>query len=408
MAWASFKLLVGVSVLVAFAAFYARPVFPDSASNHRLKTVVGLSSKFIGVLSTIGGYLGFSPLNLTRSMITAINRMDKKSENVERYSTLMDGVEVLVFKPVGHSDDLRSGIVHYHGGGWVLMSPELYAAFCEEVVVQTGSILVSVNYRLAPEHPYPVPLEDCLTATRYFLKNARQYGVDENRIGVKGDSAGGNLAMAVALKLSKEEGLPSLKFMSLDYPALQAFDFKLPCYQKYGSGPGILKKDAMISYWLLYAFGHLQFYEMFYENKHITNELKDSVYGQYVKQDLLPAGIRNSDKSTKVEHANAENNIQNVPEEITKVITDPFYAPLMASDKDLSVLPPTYLFNVEFDVLRDDGLIAAERLERAGVKVTKRFMATEEHGFLYFVSTDSSARREIERFAIFFNETLKV
>ncbi|XP_053396829.1 arylacetamide deacetylase-like [Mercenaria mercenaria] len=404
-----YKALLSIGVIVALAAFYARPVYPETASNRGLKTFNGLAFKFIGVLSYIGGYFGFSPLNSTRSMLNIITFMDKKSPNVERYTTTMDGVEVIVFKPAGHMDNLRPGIVHYHGGGWVFMSPDMYAALSEEVVEETGSVLVSVNYRLAPEHLYPIPLEDCLTATRYFLRHARDYGVDENLVGIKGDSAGGNLAMAVALKLSKEKDLPSLKFMSLDYPALQAFDFDLPCYKKYETGPGLLTKQAMIFYWLLYGFGHLEYYDMLYNNKHVNTELKNTIYATYVSKDLLPTSIRNENQDKTSEKTNDENNNEiKVPNEIIEKITDPLFAPLMASDDDLRLLPPTYIFNVEFDVLRDDGLIAAERLERVGVKVTKRFMSTEEHCYLNFVSLDKSIRQENIRFAKFLNETLKI
>ena len=95
-------------------------------------------------------------------------------------------------------------------------------------------------------------------------------------------------------------------------------------------------------------------------------------------------------------------------EEIAKKILDPLLAPLMASDEDLEGLPPTYIFNAEFDVLRDDGLILAARLERVGVEVTRSYLTTEEHGFLNFVSLDPGVKEEIKRFTVFFNETLNI
>jgi neutral cholesterol ester hydrolase 1 len=224
-----------------------------------------------------------------------------------------------------------------------------------------------------------------------------------------GDSAGGNLAMAAALKLSTETGLPSLKFMSLDYPALQAFDFDLPCYQLYSDGPGILTKRGMIVYWLLYAFGNLDYLDLFFDNSH-TRELQDSAYADYVDKKFLPADIRESVHDAPNEHQKVDKNDPQkpIPEEIIKIITDPLYAPLLASDEQLQRLPPTYMFIVEFDVLRDDGLIAARRLENAGVKVTQRFMETEEHGYLSHVSMDPTVLTEINRFAKFFNQTLGI
>lgn len=409
MAVFSLKVLLVIGVLVGFAAFYARPVYPKEVSNRGLKTIVNFTFKFIGAMSAMSGYLGFSPLNTTRAMMNAMKAMDVKSPKVERHMTTMDGVEVIIFKPTGQTEGLRPGIIHIHGGGWVLMTAELYGKFTEAVVEETGSIIASVNYRLAPEYVYPIPLEDCLTAARYFLRHAKEYGVDENLIGIKGDSAGGNLAMAVALKLSKEKDLPGLKFMSLDYPALQAFDFQLPCYKKHENGPGLLTKQAMVSYWLLYAFGNLDNYDIFYNNKHLTTELQNSVYRSYIDKTFIPTSIAGIDHDITEETAGGKDNANvQIPQEMIKIITDPLYAPLMASDEDLSVLPTAYIFNVEFDVLRDDGLIVAERLKRAGVKVTTRFMSFEEHGYLNFVSQDKSVRQEIIRFAKFFNETLNL
>ncbi|XP_060562471.1 carboxylesterase NlhH-like [Ruditapes philippinarum] len=402
------KSLIVVGILVAVIAYYVRPVFPETASNHGLKTFVGLSFKFMQAASSFGRFFGFSPVNITRTLLGVSAVFDKPSENVEVYTTTMDGVEVMIFKPVGKSDGLRPGILHYHGGGWVHLSPKLYAPFCKEVVEQTQSVLVSVKYRLAPENLYPAPLEDCITASKYFLRNAEKYGVDKNRIGVKGDSAGGNLAMAAALKLSKEQDLPSLKFMSLDYPALQFFDFNLPCYQKYEHGPGFLTKRLIIMYALLHAFGNLDYYDLLYENRHITDELRESKYAQYVSKDILPPFIQTDAKNESVISTQSANMRSKVPEEIINKITDSYFAPLMASDEDLKRLPPTYIFNAEFDVLRDDGFLLKSRLEKLGKTVKMSHLVTEEHGYLNFVTLDPTVRDEINRFAIFFNETLSI
>ncbi|XP_045198934.2 carboxylesterase NlhH-like [Mercenaria mercenaria] len=404
----SFKSLLVVGVLVAFTAYYARPVFPATASNHGLKTFVGLSFKIIHIVSYAGGFLGFSPINITRAMLGVSAVFDKPSDTVESFTTTMDGIEVTIFRPIAKSEALRPGILHYHGGGWVHLSPKLYAPFCKAVVDQTQSVLVSVNYRLAPEHLYPTPLEDCLKASRYFLRNAKEYGVDENRVGVKGDSAGGNLAMAAALKLSKEKDLPSLKLMSLDYPALQFFDFNLPCYQKYEHGPGFLTKRLIITYALLHAFGHIEYYDLLYEDHHVTEELKKSKYAQYVSKDLLPLHIQSDARNSSMEETKGDRNRMQVPDELTKILTDPYFAPLMASDEDLELLPPAYIFNAEFDVLRDDGFLLAARLERLGKTVKMTHLVNEEHGYLNFVSIDPSVMDEIRNFAMFFNDTLKI
>lgn len=212
--------------------------------------------------------------------------------------------------------------------------------------------------------------------------------------------------MAVTLKLSKERDLPSLKFMSLIYPALQVYDFNLPSYQKYATGPCFLTKDKVIKYWLLYAFGHLQYYDLLYSNGHRTEELEDAQYGQYVSKELLPFSIRNNAQNTAVTKISGGRiHKETVPEELTKLIVDPLFAPLMATDEDLKSFPPSYLLTVEMDILRDEGLIAAHRLESVGVKVTKRFLSSEEHGYFNFICIDNNVRQEITLFALFLNDT---
>lgn len=213
--------------------------------------------------------------------------------------------------------------------------------------------------------------------------------------------------MAVALKLSREDKLPSLKFMSLDYPVLQFFDFKLPSYQKYEFGPGICTKGVLLSHVLLYAFGHLDYYDMFSENMHVTKEMKNSRYGQYVSVKLLPESIQNDAKYMPSLKSIEDNKLKTI-EEITKKITDPLIAPLMASDDDLRRLPPTYLFAAEFDVLRDESFLLAARLKQVGVQVKMTHRVAEEHGFLNFISIDNTVREEVANFTSFFNQTLLI
>ncbi|NXJ91731.1 ADCL4 protein, partial [Corythaixoides concolor] len=96
---------------------------------------------------------------------------------------------------------------------------------CRYIARESESVVVSVGYRLAPEHKYPAAYEDCLNATIHFMKNIEHYGVDPARIIVCGDSAGGNLAAAVSQTLAERSDLPKLRAQILIYPGLQALDF---------------------------------------------------------------------------------------------------------------------------------------------------------------------------------------
>ncbi|NXE94114.1 ADCL3 protein, partial [Menura novaehollandiae] len=98
---------------------------------------------------------------------------------------------------------------------------------CQYIAKESGSLVVSVGYRLAPEHKCPAAYEDCLNATEHFLQHMEHYGVDPTRVVVCGDSAGGNLAAVVSQTLAGRSDLPRLRAQILIYPGLQALDFNL-------------------------------------------------------------------------------------------------------------------------------------------------------------------------------------
>jgi acetyl esterase len=112
-------------------------------------------------------------------------------------------------------------LVYCHGGGWVIGSLETHDGLCRQLATAAGCIIVSVDYRLAPEHCFPAAPEDCYAATRWVADNARGLGGDPARIAVGGDSAGGNLAAVVSLMARDRKG-PPLVFQLLVYPVTDA------------------------------------------------------------------------------------------------------------------------------------------------------------------------------------------
>ncbi|KAM3584104.1 hypothetical protein VKS41_004070 [Umbelopsis sp. WA50703] len=109
-------------------------------------------------------------------------------------------------------------IIYYHGGGWVIGTLDSYDGVCREMCVETGAIVISVDYRLSPEAKFPAATEDCYAAVVHVHENAEKYNVDPARIAVAGDSAGGNLAIVAAL-MSRDRKGPSIKYQSLIYPS---------------------------------------------------------------------------------------------------------------------------------------------------------------------------------------------
>jgi acetyl esterase len=128
---------------------------------------------------------------------------------------------VRVYRPEGEGP---LGItVFFHGGGWVIGDLDTHDTVCRELAAGAGCVVVSVDYRLAPEHRFPAAIEDCWAATKWVGEHAAELGGDPDRIAVAGDSAGGNLAAVVAL-LAREHGSPDIKAQVLVYPATDLTD----------------------------------------------------------------------------------------------------------------------------------------------------------------------------------------
>jgi len=127
-----------------------------------------------------------------------------------------DGVPVRVYRPA--PDPNLPVFVVFHGGGWVFGNVEQYDLTARQLANASNAIVVSVDYRLAPEHPFPAPLDDSWRALLWTVEHAADFGGDPTRIAVGGDSAGGNLAAVCALR-ARDAGGPTLALQVLVYPA---------------------------------------------------------------------------------------------------------------------------------------------------------------------------------------------
>ncbi|MEM1178478.1 MAG: alpha/beta hydrolase [Acidobacteriota bacterium] len=235
--------------------------------------------------------------------------------------------------------DLRRSppaLVFFHGGGWVLGDLESSDVFCRLIAGQTPCRVISVDYRLAPEHPYPAAVQDAEAAFRWVWEQAEALGIDRRRIGIGGDSAGGNLAAVVSAELASGECRPHCQF--LIYPVTSA------------------AQDT-------------ESYRLFAEGFVLERALVDYFYDHY-----LGPGRR----------------LAQGPD---GGATDPKVSPLAA--EEFSRLPPTVVATAGFDVLRDEGDAYAEKLKAAGVHVDHRRYPSLMHAFAA-VSGLPSARRAID------------
>lgn len=129
------------------------------------------------------------------------------------------GLRCIVYEPAQGAIGNRPGYFHIHGGGLVLGSPEIAETSNARLVEKLGIKVVSVNYRLAPDFPYPTPLDDCHLALHWMFANASELGIDSARIAVGGESAGGGLAAALVQRIVAEGEL-SIAFQHLTFPML--------------------------------------------------------------------------------------------------------------------------------------------------------------------------------------------
>lgn len=170
---------------------------------------------------------GFGPAQLHERRASARrDALREPREAVERVVDLdADGVPVRLYRP-------RSGapvVLHLHGGGWAFGDLETSDRFCRWFAVTTGWAVLAVDYRLAPEHPYPAPLDDCETAGGWLLRQAPSLDVDASRPVVLGDSAGANLAAGLAVRQP-------------DWFALQVLVY--PCLDPSGAAPSYREEDV--------------------------------------------------------------------------------------------------------------------------------------------------------------------
>jgi acetyl esterase len=153
-------------------------------------------------------------------------------------------IPVRIYQP--HGAGVKPVLLYFHGGGWVIGTLDSYDATCRELAQGAGCVVVSVDYRLAPEHRYPAAPDDCYAALKWVAANAASLGADANRLAVGGDSAGGNLS-AVVSQMARDKGGPAIRFQLLIYPVTDA-DFTRGSYASNAEGY-LLTTASMHWFW---------------------------------------------------------------------------------------------------------------------------------------------------------------
>ncbi len=186
-----------------------------------------------------------------RAMYRAMNDGNTKQDVAQVSDTIAGTVPVRIYHP--NPGETLPCLVYFHGGGWVIGDLETHDHICRQLANTANCVVVAVDYRLAPEHPFPAPMDDCYTALNWVVGHAAEIGIDADRIAVGGDSAGANLSTVVALRARDEEG-PSICHQLLIYPVTDA-TFDTPSYSENAEGY-MLSKAGMEWFWQHYIGSH--------------------------------------------------------------------------------------------------------------------------------------------------------
>nr|XP_020655610.1 arylacetamide deacetylase-like 3 [Pogona vitticeps] len=302
----------------------------------------------------------------------------KKTSKLIIKDLTFDEVPVRVYWPTTTPVGNRRGLVYTHGGIGIIGTIEAYERLCRYIARRSDSVVVNVGFRLAPEHPYPVPVLDCCTATIHFLKHAKEYGVDPHRIAIGGDSSGGTFATAVCQHLVTRKDLPKLRAQILLYPFLQGVDFSLPSYQQNHSVPVLFQK-RLLKHGSVYLTGTYLCTEDILKSAHVSEEMR-AKYSEWISAKNIPEEFK-ARGYTPVGPAPFSKESY----EKAKGIFEPMFSPLLAEDGVVHQLPETFILTCEYDVVRDDGLLYKKRLEDHGVPVTWCHVQDGFHGILCLI-----------------------
>ncbi|WP_342643774.1 alpha/beta hydrolase [Rhodoligotrophos ferricapiens] len=185
------------------------------------------------------GYEVMSP-NEAREAYNASRRASVEApQEVERVETLEatrpnGSIPMRHYRPLGSGDTVLPLLVYFHGGGWVLGNLDSHDGLCRQLAHQAGCAVISVDYRLAPEHKFPAAVEDAAAATDWIFAHAAKLKADPGRVALGGDSAGGNLAIVTALQRVMTGASP-VRALFLIYPATD-FSFETPSQAEFAEG----------------------------------------------------------------------------------------------------------------------------------------------------------------------------
>lgn len=236
---------------------------------------------------------------------------------------------VKVYEPANRPETSLPAVLYIHGGGYVFGHPDFEDLACESIVLEANCVVASVDYRLAPEHPYPAAIEDCYAALRWLADCAVELNIDSRRIAVFGGSAGGGLTAALTLR-ARDRGGPAICFQMPLYPMIDDRNIS-PSSNEITSSKALWNRDLNLAAWKMYL-------------------------GEHASGEISP------------------------------------YAAAARADH-YEGLPPTYTFIGQLDPFRDETIEYVTRLAQAGVEVEFHLYPGAFHAFEAMVPQAEVSKR---------------
>lgn len=289
-------------------------------------------------------------MNGDNSLLNAVrksrDRIMEYSYNVKVEDLKLSGgdgreISLRLYSPASADSVALPLLIYFHGGGWTFGSLNSCATFCDAIASAGSAKVLAVDYALAPEHPYPEGLRDCVDAIKYAFENYRTLGIDRSAISIGGDSSGGNLALAASLYNLMNLQLP-VKSLVLFYPVVKAFSDDSLSWRNYGEGYGL---DALLM------------------------DKFNAAYcpsGQPREQDLV--------------------------------------SPAFASDALLKRLPPVLMISAERDILTSQGASFARRLSDLSCRVEHVTLPGTVHLFITVPGQPKAFSKSIEKTLSFISD----
>ncbi|CAJ0914836.1 unnamed protein product, partial [Mesorhabditis belari] len=280
----------------------------------------------------------------------------------------LGGVPVRVYQPKLKKSN--AAIIFIHGGGWATMHAKYYDPTIYSFVEKLGCYVFSVEYRLCPEHPFPAAIDDCSNVAKALMKKEKEYGIDPTKIIIMGDSAGGNLTATTTLRLTNEHLEYPIKAHVMIYPVIHMFSFRDPsCLQYYAlyNGAALLSPVSMAR-WSLFYLGE----------KGTHSQVKDLLKNRHINQKIL--SLPEFSKHIPKEHLALDDPLKPNDKLASAALKamNPEISPIFA--ETLKNLPPAMVLTCGYDVLRDEGILYADRLKADGVETNWKHYPTGYHG----------------------------